>query len=84
MQPNTHFLRDTLELNDAGFIVTGPTLETSIRSVFTAGGARAGSTKQVVSAAGEGATAALMSRENLQTIREARSFIQQLEREMVS
>ena len=53
--------------------MTGPTLETSIGGVFAAGDARAGSTKQLVSAAGDGATAALLIREYLRTIREARS-----------
>ncbi len=42
-------------------------LETSIRGIFAAGDVRAGSTKQVASAAGEGATAALLIREYLQT-----------------
>jgi thioredoxin reductase (NADPH) len=72
LQPNTDFLRGSVELNGDGFIVTGPTLETSTPGVFAAGDARAGSTKQLVSAAGEGATAALMIREYLRTIREAR------------
>jgi len=40
-------------------------LETSIPGVFAAGDVRAGSTKQVASAAGEGATAALLIREFL-------------------
>jgi len=40
-------------------------LETSVPGVFAAGDVRAGSTKQVVSAAGEGAAAALLIREYL-------------------
>jgi thioredoxin reductase (NADPH) len=43
-------------------------LETSIPGMFTAGDVRAGSTKQVASAAGEGATAALLIREYLKTV----------------
>jgi thioredoxin reductase (NADPH) len=42
-------------------------LETSIPGIFAAGDARAGSTKQVASASGEGATAALLIREYLKT-----------------
>jgi thioredoxin reductase (NADPH) len=42
-------------------------LETSIPGIFAAGDVRAGSTKQVASAAGEGATAALLIREYLKT-----------------
>ncbi|MCP5098945.1 MAG: FAD-dependent oxidoreductase, partial [Chloroflexi bacterium] len=44
------------------------TLETNIPGIFAAGDVRAGSTKQVASAAGEGATAALNIREYLKTV----------------
>jgi thioredoxin reductase (NADPH) len=43
-------------------------LETSIPGVFAAGDVRAGSTKQVASAAGEGAAAALQIREYLKHV----------------
>ncbi len=43
-------------------------LETSVPGIFAAGDARADSTKQVASAAGEGATAALLIREYLRTV----------------
>ena len=43
-------------------------LETSVPGIFSAGDVRAGSTKQVASAAGEGATAALLIREYLKTV----------------
>jgi thioredoxin reductase (NADPH) len=82
LQPNTDFLRGTLALTETGFIVTGPTLETNMPGVFAAGDARAGSTKQLVSAAGEGATAALMIREYLRAASEARSAAQDLERDV--
>lgn len=65
LQPNTEFLRGVVDLDDLGFIVTSANLETSLEGVFAAGDARAGSTKQVASAVGEGATALLMAREYL-------------------
>jgi thioredoxin reductase len=68
LQPNTQFLADTITLTEAGFIATSPTLETSQPGIFAAGDARAGSTKQLVSAAGEGATAALMIRQYLENV----------------
>jgi thioredoxin reductase (NADPH) len=43
-------------------------LETSLPGVFAAGDVRAGSTKQVASATGEGATAALLVREYLKSV----------------
>ena len=64
--PNTSFLQDTLDLDRWGFIETSNTLETSVKGIFAAGDARQGSTKQVASATGEGATAALMIRQYLE------------------
>ncbi|MDP2659203.1 MAG: FAD-dependent oxidoreductase [Dehalococcoidia bacterium] len=66
LKPNTDFLRDTVELDKVGFVMTKPNLETSLAGVFAAGDCRSGSTKQVASAVGEGATAALMVREYLE------------------
>ena len=43
-------------------------LETSVPGIFAAGDVRQGSTKQVASAAGEGATAALLIREYLKSV----------------
>ncbi len=52
-----------------GFEMRDPAvLETSVPGIFAAGDVREGSTKQVASAAGEGATAALLVREYLKTV----------------
>ena len=69
--PNTDLLKGVVELDRYGFIVTKSNLETSLPGVFAAGDCRVGSTKQVVSAMGEGATAALMVREYLEQKGEA-------------
>ena len=66
MDPNTQFLNGAVDMDKQGFILTGYTLETSVPGVFAAGDIRAGSTKQVASAVGEGATAALMIRQFLE------------------
>ena len=66
LTPNTDFLKDVVELDQWGFIKAGPTMESSAAGVFAAGDARGGSTKQVASAVGEGATAALMVRQFLE------------------
>jgi len=72
--PNTDFVRGTVELDQWGSITTGPTLETSLEGVYAAGDARSGSTKQVVSAVGEGATAALMIRQYLEKTQGSRGY----------
>lgn len=60
--PNADWLRGCVETDDKGFIVTGEAggraarpLETSLPGVFAIGDVRAGSTKRVAAAVGEGA-----------------------------
>jgi thioredoxin reductase (NADPH) len=63
LDPNTEFLRGQIDLDQWGFVITDPsTFMTSQRGVFAAGDVRAGSTKQLASAVGEGAAVALQIR----------------------
>jgi thioredoxin reductase (NADPH) len=66
LTPNSGFLGDTLERDAAGFLVTSATMETSMPGVFAAGDVRAGSTKQLGSAVGDGIAALLMVRRHLE------------------
>lgn len=66
MHPNTEFLPPEIERDRRGFVLTDSTHQTTIRGVFAAGDVRAGATPQLASAAGEGATAALLIREYLE------------------
>ncbi|PKN94684.1 MAG: pyridine nucleotide-disulfide oxidoreductase [Chloroflexi bacterium HGW-Chloroflexi-6] len=63
--PNSELAKGKADLDQWGSVVTDKTLMTSIPGLFAAGDVRAGSTKQAASAAGEGATAALMIRQYL-------------------
>jgi len=65
LMPNSDTLKDRVEIDKYGFITTDQTLMTAVPGLFAAGDVRAGSTKQAASAAGEGATAALMIRDYL-------------------
>jgi thioredoxin reductase (NADPH) len=69
LRPNSDFLDAGFERDPAGFLVTSPTMETSIPGVFAAGDVRAGSTKQLGSAVGDGIAALLMSRRYLEAHR---------------
>ena len=68
LAPNVGFLPAKIERDCMGFIVTNPTLMTAMPGVIAAGDVRAGSTKQAASAAGDGATAALMTRTYLKNL----------------
>ena len=74
LDPNTGFIRGVIDLDRWGAINTTATLETNIEGVFAAGDVRAGSTKQVASAVGEGATAALMIRQFLEKTEGSRAY----------
>ncbi len=74
LDPNVDFLRGAIDLDQWGFIKTGATLETNMEGVFAAGDVRAGSTKQVATAVGEGAAAALMIRQYLEKTEGSRGY----------
>ena len=67
LDPNTDWLNGLVELDDRGFIATDRNMETSVPGVFAAGDVRAGSTKQLASAVGEGAAVSLQIRHHLNT-----------------
>jgi thioredoxin reductase (NADPH) len=66
LTPNTGFFKEMVDLDQWGFVATKDNLATSVEGIFAAGDVRARSTKQVASAVGEGATAALMIRQYLE------------------
>ncbi|HEY8998982.1 MAG TPA: FAD-dependent oxidoreductase [Candidatus Saccharimonadales bacterium] len=67
LKPNTEFLQNVkgIQLDEIGFLKTNDDLEVGIPGVFAAGDVRSGSTMQIATAVGEGATAALKIREYL-------------------
>lgn len=69
VSPNSEFLPPEIERDRYGFVLTDKTMQTSVKGVFAAGDIRAGATAQLVSAAGEGAAAALMIRDYLNEAR---------------
>lgn len=68
LNPNTEFLQGSgIELDEQGLIKTNSRLETNIPGIFASGDVRSGSTMQIASAVGEGASAALSIREYLES-----------------
>jgi thioredoxin reductase (NADPH) len=68
LSPNSDLVKDKVETDRFGFVMTDSNLMTTLPGLFAAGDVRLGSTKQAASAAGEGATAALMIREYLKEV----------------
>jgi len=58
-KPNTDYLKGILTLDAIGAIVANDKMETSVPGVLAAGDIRSNSIRQVISAAGDGATAAI-------------------------
>jgi thioredoxin reductase (NADPH) len=66
LDPNTGFLAGSVELDARGFVVTDMGFQSTMPGVFAAGDVRAGSTKQLASAVGEGAAASIAIRHHLE------------------
>ncbi len=58
-KPNTDYLKGILPLDTVGNIITNDKMETEIPGVFAAGDVRCDSARQAITAAGDGATAAI-------------------------
>jgi thioredoxin reductase (NADPH) len=72
--PNAEWARDCVETDHRGFILTGTTalpLETTRPGVFAIGDVRAGSTKRVAAAVGEGAAVVSQIHRRLATVKRA-------------
>ena len=63
--PETDYLKDILPLDEAGHIITNEKMETSVPGIFAAGDIRHNSARQAITAAGDGATAAIYAEKYL-------------------
>ena len=70
LDPNTDYLQGLLPLDNAGHIPTDIWMNTDVRGIFAAGDIRQNSAAQLVSAAGDGATAAIAARRYLESLAE--------------
>ena len=59
LKPNTDYFKGVLPLDDLGHIITNENMETEIPGIFAAGDIRQNSARQAITAAGDGATAAI-------------------------
>ncbi len=64
--PNSSFLKGFVKMDDQNYVVSDGSVKTSLPGVFAAGEIRAGATRQLVAACGEGCEAALAAQEYLE------------------
>jgi len=64
--PKAHFLAEILDLDPDGYILTDPECRTSMPGVFAAGDVRKKILKQIATAVGDGAVAAIMAEKYLE------------------
>ena len=64
--PNTNFLNNQIKLNKQGYIITDDKMNTSIEGVFACGDVREKILRQVVTATGDGAIAAISAQHYLE------------------
>ncbi len=64
--PNSSFLKGFVKMDEQNYIVSDGSVKTSVPGVFAAGEIRAGATRQLVAACGEGCEAALAAQEYLE------------------
>ncbi len=61
ISPQSEFVKGVLPLDEKGFIITDCEMRTEVPGVFAAGDVRSKACRQIVTAAGDGATAAYMA-----------------------
>jgi thioredoxin reductase (NADPH) len=66
ISPRTRFLRDLVELDEDGYILTDTNCETSVRGIFAAGDCRKQLLRQITTAVGDGSTAAFAAERYLE------------------
>jgi len=67
--PNTDYLGGLLELDNRGFIVTDTEMTASIPGIYAAGDCRSKNLRQIVTAVGDGATAAFNAERHLESLK---------------
>lgn len=64
-EPNTNFVQGLINLDEAGYILTNENLETNVSGIFAAGDVRKKSLRQIATAVGDGALAAITAEKYL-------------------
>jgi thioredoxin reductase (NADPH) len=69
LDPNTGFLKGTVEMNEKGYIITDENMKTSAEGIYACGDVREKTLRQVVNACGEGAVAAFSAQKHVEELK---------------
>lgn len=69
IHPNTEFLKNSVKLDKSGFIIADLNMATSVPGVFAAGDVRDTSLRQITTATGDGAIAALSAEHYMDSVK---------------
>jgi len=64
--PRTHFLKELVQMDESGYVVTNENCETSVGGIFAAGDCRKKLLRQISTSVGDGATAAFAAEKYLE------------------
>lgn len=67
--PSTEFLKGIVEMDEKGYIITDDNMATSVQGIFACGDARKKLLRQIITACGEGATAAFAAQHYIENIK---------------
>lgn len=67
--PNTNFLKDEVKVDDYGFIIVDSNMQSSVPGVFAAGDVRSTGLRQIVTAAGDAASAVFSAEDYIASIK---------------
>jgi thioredoxin reductase (NADPH) len=66
LTPRTQFIKELVQMDESGYIVTNENCETSIKGIFAAGDCRKKLLRQISTSVGDGATAAFAAEKYLE------------------
>ena len=69
LDPNTGFLKGTVEMNEKGYIITDENMKTSTEGIYACGDLREKTLRQIVNACGEGAVAAFSAQKYVEELK---------------
>lgn len=67
--PNSDFVKDLVQTDERGYIITNEEMETSVPGIFACGDVRKKSFRQIVTACGDGAIAAFSAQHYVETLK---------------